>query len=122
MRLGVHAVLHEEVHERVAMFGLLRLDEDETPAIAREGIDFIYEPDPTTLLAGLLSRYLAFELYHAMLESSAAENGARMAAMDNATRNANEMISKLTLTMNQIRQAAITKEIIEVVSGAESLG
>lgn len=88
----------------------------------REGVDYIYEPEPALMMGRLLSRFVAFGLYHALLESVAAEHGARMSAMDNATRNAGEMIARLTLQMNRMRQAAITKEIIEVVSGAESLG
>jgi F-type H+-transporting ATPase subunit gamma len=87
-----------------------------------EKVDYLYEPEASALLADLLPRYLAFCLYHAMLESVAAEHAARMTAMDSATRNAEEMIEKLTLVMNRARQAAITTEIIEVVSGAEALG
>lgn len=84
--------------------------------------EYIYEPDPQSLLDTLLPQYVAFQLWQAMLESQAAEHGARMASMDNATRNANELIAKLTLRMNRVRQAAITTEIIEVVSGADALG
>lgn len=83
--------------------------------------DYIYEPAPERLLGLLLNRYVAFRTFHAFLESAAAENAARMSAMDNATRNGEEIIAKLTLQMNRIRQAAITKEIIEVVSGAQAL-
>ena len=83
--------------------------------------DYIYEPAPEKLLGHLLTRYVAFRMYHALLESAAAENAARMSAMENATRNGEEMIGKLTLQMNRVRQAAITKEIIEVVSGAQAL-
>ena len=83
--------------------------------------DYIYEPAPEELLGHLLTRYVAFRMYHALLESAAAENAARMSAMENATRNGEEMIGKLTLQMNRVRQAAITKEIIEVVSGAQAL-
>ena len=84
--------------------------------------DYIYEPDADKLLAGLLPKFVEFELYHALLESIASEHAARMTAMDAATRNAGELIEKLTLVMNRARQAAITTEIIEVVSGAEALG
>ncbi len=83
--------------------------------------DYIYEPDDVKLFAALLPRHVEIQVYHALLESSAAEHGARMGAMDNATRNAGEMIETLTLQMNKIRQASITKEILEVVSGAEAL-
>jgi len=83
--------------------------------------DYIYEPDDLTLFDGLLPRHVGTQIYRALLESAAAEQGARMTAMDNATRNATEMIDTLTLKMNKIRQASITKEILEVVSGAEAL-
>ncbi len=83
--------------------------------------DYIYEPGAGELFAALLPKYVEIQVYHALLESSAAEHGARMSAMDNATRNAGEMIDSLTLQMNKIRQSAITKEILEVVSGAEAL-
>ena len=89
----------------------------EIPETGR-GLDYIYEQPPAELLAGLLPRYVEIAVYQAMLESSAAEHGARMTAMDSATTNAGEMIEKLTLYMNRVRQASITKEIIEVVSGA----
>jgi len=81
-------------------------------------IDYIYEKPPVELLEGLLPRYVEIEIYHAMLESGAAQQAARMTAMDAATTNAAEMIDRLTLYMNRVRQASITKEIIEVVSGA----
>ncbi|MBK9170435.1 MAG: ATP synthase F1 subunit gamma [Bryobacterales bacterium] len=80
--------------------------------------DYIYEQPPADLLGSLLPRYVDMEIYRAMLESAAAEHAARMTAMDAATSNAAEMIEKLTLFMNRVRQASITKEIIEVVSGA----
>ena len=85
------------------------------------GVEFLYEPAAAKLMEGLVPRFVSFQLYQAMLESAAAEQGARMAAMDNATRSAEEMISSLTLQMNRARQAAITTELIEVVSGAEAL-
>ncbi len=95
---------------------------EETEAARQHGVDYLYEPAPDAQLGQLLSRFVAFGLWRALLESQAAEHGARMSAMENATRNAGEMIGKLTLLMNRMRQAAITTEIIEVVSGAESLG
>lgn len=84
-------------------------------------IDFKYEPNQHDLLDGLLPRYLATELYQALLESSASEHGARMTAMENSTRNAKEMIGKLTLQFNRARQAAITNELMEIIAGAEAL-
>jgi len=91
----------------------------ETPAEqAVSQVDYIYEQPPEKLLGSLLPRYLEVQLLRAMLESSASEYAARMAAMESATRNAGEVIQALTLHMNKVRQAAITKEIIEIVSGA----
>jgi F-type H+-transporting ATPase subunit gamma len=83
-------------------------------------VDYIYEQPVEEIFAGLVPRYLESEIYRILLESAAAEHAARMTAMDSATRNASELIDKLTLQMNNIRQAAITKELIEIVSGASS--
>jgi len=83
--------------------------------------DYIYEPDQEALFAALLPKHVMIQVHRVLLESAAAEHGARMTAMENATRNAGEMIDSLTLQMNKIRQASITKEILEVVSGAEAL-
>ncbi len=80
-----------------------------------------YEPDEEAILAELLPRNLAVQVFRALLENAASEQGSRMTAMDNATRNAGEMIKKLTITYNRTRQAAITKELIEIISGAEAL-
>jgi F-type H+-transporting ATPase subunit gamma len=84
----------------------------------RSQVDYIYEQAPEKLLGALLPKYIEAQILRAMLESSAAEYAARMAAMESATRNAGEVIQALTLHMNKVRQAAITKEIIEIVSGA----
>ena len=83
--------------------------------------DFIYEPEPEEILARLLPFYLETELYRALLESAASEQGARMTAMRNASKNAGELIDTLTLAMNRARQAEITQEILEVVAGADAL-
>ena len=80
-----------------------------------------FEPSEEQILAVLLPRNMAVQIYKALLESAASEQGARMTAMDNATRNAGDMISRLTLVYNRTRQAAITKELIEIISGAEAL-
>ncbi len=88
---------------------------------AASGVDYLYEPAPVSIFPGLLPRYIEIQIYRALLESAAAEQAARMTAMDAATRNSAEMIEHLTLYMNKVRQAAITREIIEVVSGAEAL-
>ena len=92
-----------------------------TEAPANE-IDYIYEPGPEQILSDLLPKHIEFQLYRVLLESAAAEQGARMTAMESATKNASDMISSLTLSYNRIRQAAITKEIIEIVSGAAAAG
>jgi F-type H+-transporting ATPase subunit gamma len=83
--------------------------------------DFIYEPEPEQILDRLLPAYLETELFRALLESAASEQGARMTAMRNASKNAGELIDTLTLAMNRARQAEITQEILEVVAGAEGL-
>jgi F-type H+-transporting ATPase subunit gamma len=89
---------------------------------ADSATDFIFEQPAEQLLTSLLPRYVELQVYRAMLESSAAEHAARMTAMDAASTNAAEMIDKLTLNMNRVRQASITREIIEIVSGAAALG
>jgi F-type H+-transporting ATPase subunit gamma len=80
-----------------------------------------YEPDELEILSSLLPKNLGMQIFRALLENNASEQGARMTAMDSATRNAGEMINKLTITYNRSRQAAITKELIEIISGAEAL-
>ena len=87
----------------------------------QEQIDYIYEQPPGELLAALLPRYIESQIYRAMLESDAAQHAARMTAMEAASTNASDVISALTLTMNRVRQASITREIIEIVSGASAL-
>jgi F-type H+-transporting ATPase subunit gamma len=84
-------------------------------------IDYLYEQPPAEIFGRLLPRYVETQVYHAMLESVASEHGARMSAMDSASKNAGELIDLLTLEMNRVRQASITREIIEVVSGAQAL-
>jgi len=84
--------------------------------------DYIYEPSADALLKALLPHYVRHSIFQALLESVGAEHAARMTAMDSATNNASELIESLTLTMNRVRQASITTEIIEVVSGAEAMG
>ena len=89
--------------------------------VAGSTTQYIYEPEEEAILADLLPRSITTQIFGALLENGASEQGARMAAMDNATRNAGEMIKKLTLVYNRTRQAAITKELIEIISGAEAL-
>lgn len=95
--------------------------DEEASKFGTAQVDYIYEQSPSDLLGALLPRYISTQLYHAMLESVAAEHAARMTAMDAATNNASDMIDAYTLTMNRLRQAAITKEIIEIISGAAAL-
>jgi len=114
--------------QRVTETGLLpipedvlqRGDDEEGRERAQRG-DFIYEPEPEEILARLLPVYVETELYRALLESAASEQGARMTAMRNATKSAGELIDSLTLAMNRARQAEITQEILEVVAGADAL-
>jgi len=97
------------------------IPEDTTEADALGGAVYEFEPDEETILARLLPQALAIQIYRALLESSAGEHGARMTAMDNSTRNAGDMIKRLTLNYNRARQANITRELIEIISGAEAL-
>ena len=95
----------------------LESSDDESETLA----DYLFEPTPGQILDTLLPRYVEIQVFRSLLESAAAEHAARMTAMDAATRNAGEMIDSLTLHMNKVRQATITRELIEVVSGAQSL-
>ena len=95
--------------------------DEEAKKFGTAQVDYIYEQPAEELFNGLLPQYVSSMLYHAMTESVAAEHAARMTAMDSATNNASDMIDALTLHMNRVRQAAITKEIIEIVSGAAAL-
>jgi F-type H+-transporting ATPase subunit gamma len=92
-----------------------------SPPAGTDEVDYIFEQPPAELMASLLPKYVEVQVYTAMLETAASEHAARMTAMDSATTNASEMIEKLTLYMNRVRQASITREIIEVVSGASAL-
>jgi F-type H+-transporting ATPase subunit gamma len=84
-------------------------------------VDYIFDQPQEKLLRDLMPRYVTTQIFHALLESAAAEHAARMTATDAATKNAEDLIESLSLTMNRLRQAAITKEIIEIVSGAAAL-
>jgi F-type H+-transporting ATPase subunit gamma len=106
--VGLEAADTKEADEEAAKFGTAE-------------VDYIYEQPADDLFNGLLPRYVSAMLFHALAESVAAEHAARMTAMDSATNNASDMIDSLTLFMNRVRQAAITKEIIEIVSGAAAL-
>jgi len=94
----------------------------EAPAAgAEDTLSYEYEPDEEAILEDLLPRNISVQIFRALLENNASFFGAQMSAMDNATRNAGEMIKKLTLVYNRQRQAQITKELIEIISGAEAL-
>lgn len=108
------------IQQRVVVERLLPLNRGDLQEQGPQ-LDYIFEQPPQEIFNRLLPRYVEVQIYRALLESAASEHGARMASMDTASRNAGEMIDMLTLNMNRIRQAAITREIIEVVSGAGAL-
>jgi F-type H+-transporting ATPase subunit gamma len=107
--------------QRVVVERLLPIPKLEAQSPAIDSVDYLFEPSPEQLLSVLLPYHVSVQVARALLESSAAEHAARMTAMDAATRNAKEMVERLTLYMNKVRQAAITREIIEIVAGAQSV-
>jgi F-type H+-transporting ATPase subunit gamma len=112
------------ITQRVVVDQLLPIPREEVgagPAVEGQGAEYLYEPAPQRILDELLPRHVEIQVARALLETNAAFFAAQMTAMDTATKNSAEMISALTLYMNKVRQAAITREIIEVVSGAEAL-
>jgi F-type H+-transporting ATPase subunit gamma len=118
----IHLVYNEfksVIQQRVAVERLLPIERHELKP-TEPAMDYLYEPEPAQIFSEILPKHVEIQVYRAVLESAAAEHGARMTAMDAATNNAAEMIDRLTLYMNKVRQAAITREIIEVVSGAGS--
>jgi F-type H+-transporting ATPase subunit gamma len=120
---GVYVVYNEFkslIAQHVRAERLLPIISEFDAATGQPPIDYLYEPGPEQILSDLLPKHIEFQLYRVLLESAAAEQGARMTAMEAATKNASDMINFLTLTYNRIRQAAITKEIIEIVSGASA--
>src|SRR5688500_5218353 len=109
------------ISQRVVIARLLPIPKIEIEAGEKQQADYLFEPGPDQILGSLLPRHVETQVWRALLESAAAEHAARMTAMDAATRNSSEILDSLTLYMNKVRQAAITREIIEVVSGAEAL-
>ena len=107
--------------QRVVVDELLPIARGDVGPSSAPEVDYLYEPSPQEIFDQLLPRYMEVQVYRALLESNAAEHAARMTAMDTATKNSADMIASLTLYMNKVRQAAITREIIEVVSGAQAL-
>lgn len=116
----VYNEFHSAVSQEPMVVKVFPVELPVKPIDAKAEIPHLLEPDPNTILDSLLPRFVETEVLRTLLESSASEHGARMAAMDKASGNAGEMIAKLTLTMNKIRQAAITNQIIEIVSGANA--
>ena len=135
-KLGSHEITaaeemteeQKEAAAKAAQSSGVSIYEPEDEAIEQEAkkfgtadVDYIFDQSPERLFRHLMPRYVATQIFHALLESGAAEHAARMTATDAATKNAGELIDSLSLTMNRVRQAAITKEIIEIVSGAAAL-
>ncbi|GAN77905.1 F0F1 ATP synthase subunit gamma [Acidisphaera rubrifaciens] len=114
------SVISQVVTEQQLIPLPLPANENEEPSAGPRAL-YEFEPDEETILARLLPQNLSVQIYRALLESAAGEHGARMTAMDNATRNAGDMIKRLTLNYNRARQANITKELIEIISGAEAV-
>jgi F-type H+-transporting ATPase subunit gamma len=117
------------VRQEPSVLGLLPMKTPEPARKAAESgnkqgqasLDYVYEPNVETLLAELLPKYLQVEIYRGLLDTSASEHAARMSAMDNATRNCDDIIRSLTLLYNKTRQTSITRELIDIVSGADAL-
>jgi F-type H+-transporting ATPase subunit gamma len=119
----LHIVYNEfksAIQQRVVVEKLLPIESLDQQG-EKLGGGYLFEPDEEELLKALLPKHIEVQTFHALMESAAAELGARMAAMDGATRNAGELIQKLTLYYNKTRQAAITKELMDIVGGAEAL-
>lgn len=119
---AVYAIFNEfrtVVQQTVRLERLLPIAREE---FTEPTVDYIYEPSPERILGELLPKHIEFQIYRILLESAAAEHAARMTAMESASKNASEMIDSLTLTYNRVRQASITKELIEIVSGAAAQG
>ena len=109
------------IQQNVVFRTLLPLDPPELSDDALSMVDYLYEPPKPEFLDEIIHRYLANQLFMVILESVASEHGARMTAMDNATKNCVDMIQDLTLAYNKARQAAVTAELLDIVSGAEAL-
>jgi len=118
------AIVQEVTQQQLIPLDMVNKKTEENDEVKEEKKDnsiYIYEPDEESILQDLLPKNVSIQIFKILLESNAGEQGARMAAMDNATRNAGEMISSLTLKYNRTRQAFITKELIEIISGAEAV-
>tara|TARA_Y100000590_G_scaffold134946_1_gene154368 strand:- start:607 stop:1425 length:819 start_codon:yes stop_codon:yes gene_type:complete len=117
----ISAITQEVSNQQLIPLDVKTADEPDNSDQKKDNSIYIYEPDEISILQDLLPKNISIQIFKILLESNAGEQGARMAAMDNATRNAGEMIDNLTLKYNRTRQAFITKELIEIISGAESV-
>ncbi len=117
----IYNAFQSAVVQNVTVEQLLPIQAEEEEKPEADSVDYLYEPSRGEVLADILPKMVEVQLFRALLESNASEQGARMSAMDSASRNASEMIGKLTLQYNRARQAAITKELMEIISGAESI-
>jgi len=117
----IYNAFQSAIVQIVTVERILPIQPKETEEVVDANIDYIYEPNQGVVLSQLLPKMVEVQLFRALLESGASEQGARMSSMDSASRNAAEMIDKLTLQYNRARQAAITKELMEIISGAESI-
>ena len=115
------AISQEVTHQQLIPLEIKKKEQNSDEKEIKNASVYTYEPDEETILKDLLPKNISIQIFKVLLESNAGEQGARMAAMDNATRNAGEMIDSLTLVYNRTRQAFITKELIEIISGAESV-
>ncbi len=117
----IYNAFQSAVVQNVTVEQVLPIKAEEEEQTGTDTVDYLYEPSRGEVLAQILPKMVEVQLFRALLESYASEQGARMSAMDSASRNASEMIEKLTLQYNRARQAAITKELMEIISGAESI-
>jgi len=117
----IYNAFQSAIVQIVTVERMLPIQSKETEELQETGIDYIYEPNRGEVLSQLLPKMVEVQIFRALLESNASEQGARMASMDSASRNASDMIGRLTLQYNRARQAAITKELMEIISGAESI-
>jgi len=117
----VYNAFQSAIVQIVTVEQVLPIQPQETESVKEDTVDYLYEPDRGEVLSQLLPKMVEVQIFRGLLESHASEQGARMSSMDSASRNAAEMIDKLTLQYNRARQAAITKELMEIISGAESI-
>ena len=117
----IYNAFKSAIEQIVTVEQVLPIQPKEAEESQEESIDYIYEPNRGEVLSQLLPKMVEVQIFRALLESNASEQGARMSSMDSASRNAADMINKLTLQYNRARQAAITKELMEIISGAESI-